>query len=453
MLAQWLVGTALLACSPKPATPEPAAASAPSETFGALDAHLAELAEVGRWQGSLVVTRAGEPVHTVAVGRIGLGDAPDVDAQTRFRVGSITKTLASVIVHQLVDEGTLALDAPLATWFPELPNATTVTVDHLLQHRSGLASFTDDPEYLTWNTTPASREFLVDKIARYPTVFEPDATSQYSNSNYVLLGFVIEDVEGRSFAESVQARIVEPLELSRTSVGDPVDPSNNEARSLEWTGDAWTLAPETHPSVPGAAGALVSTPTDLCTVAHALFSGELVSEASLANMRELADGYGRGLFPIPYRERTAFGHTGGIDGFSSMMGYFPDDGTCLAMTSHASTHSSNDLAIGALALHFGVPWTAPEVRARLALSAEQVEAYSGVYRSSTLPLVITLTRKDTVLWAQATGQPEFPLEPVGPTEFVFEDAGLRMVFDADEASSRFTLFQGGGEFLYVRDPS
>ncbi|MEO0604218.1 MAG: serine hydrolase domain-containing protein, partial [Myxococcota bacterium] len=333
MLAQWLVGTALLACTPKTATPEPAAAEpAPSETFGPLDAHLADLAKVGRWQGSLVVTQAGKPVHAVAVGQSGLDDAPDVDPGTRFRVGSITKTFASVIVHQLVDEGALALDAPLATWFPELPNATTITIDHLLQHRSGLASFTDDPEYLTFHTGPASREFLVQKIGGYPTLFEPDTTSQYSNSNYVLLGFVVEDVEGRSFAESVQARIVEPLELPRTSLGDPVDPSNNEAQSLEWTGNAWTQAPETHPSVPGAAGALVSTPTDLCTFAHALFSGELVSEASLANMRALADGYGRGLFPIPYDQRTAFGHTGGIDGFSSMMGYFPDDGTCLAIT-------------------------------------------------------------------------------------------------------------------------
>ena len=450
MVVPSFLGLSLLACSPKSAAPVNPPPSEPSP-FEALDAHLAELSAADRWQGSLAVTQAGKLAYAAAVGRTGPDPSPPINPDTRFRVGSITKTFAAVVAHQLVDEGKLAIDAPIADWFPDLPNAGAITIDHLLQHRSGLASFTNAPDYPTWSTQPTSRDALVERIASYPPVFEPDAKSAYSNSNYVLLGFVIEDVEGRSFAESVHARIAEPLELSRTSIGGLVDPSNNEAQSLSWTGAGWAVMPETHPSVPGAAGALVSTPTELCGFLHALFSGELVSAASLTHMRTMADGYGRGLFPMEFEDHQALGHGGRIDGFTANMRYFPDDATCVAISSHIEG-SYDDLLLGAQALHFEQPWSAPEVRERVQLTAEQIEPYVGTYRSSTLPLVITLTRKDTVLWAQATGQPALVLDPVSATEFRFEPAELRMAFaPLEDGEMGFTLYQGGGEFLYARD--
>lgn len=449
------MGRAILFCSPlffaacgKPAAPAPGAqrveTEASSADFAQLRAHLANLAAHDRWQGSLVLVDAGDVVFAHSEGTLEPGGA-SVDADTRFRIGSITKVYTAAMIFQLIDEGKLALDTPLARWFPDVPNADSITIEQMLDHHSGLFNFTDAPEYAEWMTEPVATQTLVARIASYAPTFLPGESVGYSNSGYVLLGFIIEAVEGKPYREVVRARLLDRLGASRTGYGGAIDPSNNEVRSLNWTADGWTVATETHMSVPGGAGAMVSTPTELCGFSKALFTEGLVSDASLQMMQTVDDGFGHGLVRFPYGDRWAWGHNGGIDGFSALLGYFPEDDRCLAITTHGSNTDTNDIAILALHTLYGVAWEPPKLT-QVTLTVDQLEPLVGTYSSDAVPIDLTITLVGGQLTGQGTGQAAFPLTPIAENEFVFKAAGVRIVFGRP---GEMTLYQGG-EYAFVR---
>jgi D-alanyl-D-alanine carboxypeptidase len=431
------------AAAPRVAEP-PAYAATFASYLDALEAHR-------RWSGSVAITRNGVVEVQDSAGSLdGTGAAP-IGPDTRLWIGSITKTFTAVVVMQLIEQGKLTLDSPLSTWFPTIPGADRVTIDHLLAHRSGLRSVTSDDDYLAWLDHPVTHEEIVARIASYEPVFEPGARAEYSNSGYILLGYIIEAVEGRPYGDVVRERILEPVGMPRTRYAEPIDVTRDEARSFEWDGRGWAPSTETHPTVPGAAGALVSTPAELCAFAEALFEGRLVSAASLAAMQELREQVGRGLFRFPFHDRHAWGHTGAIDGFSSQLAWFPEDRLCAALIGSAADTPTNDVAIAALTLAFGLPFEMPPV-ADVAVAEADLQRWVGRYTSSDLPLEVEVRLDGGVLFAQATGQAAFPLRPESPTEFTFERAGIRFVFDVGaDGQVGFRLVQGD-EYRYVRQP-
>lgn len=453
----------IVACGPRQQPPEAAGdpevaqadpqADPQAQLSDVLGAYLDALEQHDRWQGSVAITRHGEPVFAHAVGQLQPDDDRPVDLQTRFRIGSITKTYTATIVFQLIEEGRLSLQTPLAEFFPRIPSADRITVEQLLDHHSGLTSLTDAPDYASWATEPMSQQALLDKIVALGPASEPGVVGAYSNTNYVLLGWIIEALEEQPYASVVRARVLELIGTERTGVGLRIDPEQNEARSMRWDGAAWRLAPETDVSIPGGAGALSSTPTELCAFATALFGGELVHAPSLAQMQALDDAFGRGLIRFPFHDRWAWGHTGRIDGFSSMLGYFEDDGVCVAITSHASDYDGNEIALTALSALYGLPHTPPPPQ-RISLTPEQLKPYVGAYSSETHPLDVAVSVEGGVLTVQATGQPSFAPRPISATTFVAPSVGLRMVFEpSDDGQVSLTLHQGGGVHRFVRrDP-
>lgn len=224
-------------------------------------------------------------------------------------------------------------------------------------------------------------------------------------------------------------------------------PAANEARSYEKS-DRWAFVPFTHVSVPLGAGGIVSTPEDLLAFSEALFSGKVVPSAQLAQMKTITDGYGMGLFEVPFYDHKALGHTGGIDGFSSLLAHFPESGVSYAFISNGQQFNSNDVAIAVLSAVFNKPYDIPEFAE--SLPAEALGVYLGTYASVAVPLKITVTQKGVTLMAQATGQGAFALEPTKtPHLFKFDPAGLTMEFNPDKAE--MTLRQGGGVFAFKRE--
>jgi hypothetical protein len=150
------------------------------------------------------------------------------------------------------------------------------------------------------------------------------------------------------------------------------------------------------------------------------------------------------MFQIQFYERKAFGHTGGIDGFQSMIGYFPDDNISIAYTSNGVVMPMNDILIGALSIYFGKDYTLPDFQPAMELTSEELDKYLGVYSSPTFPLKVTITKNGNTLIGQATGQPSFPLEAFEKDKFKFDQAMLKLEFQPDE--NIMMLKQRGGEF-------
>lgn len=390
--------------------------------------------------GSISISENGKEVYQKSFGYADLQNKITASANTKYRIGSISKTFTAALIMQLVEEKKLSLDSKLAEFYPELPNAGEISIEHLLRHRSGLFNYTNAADFTSWMEKPKTKAALVKLFAANGTVFKPGERAEYSNTNYVLLTYIAEKVSRKEYAKLLQDRIVKPLKLKNTYYGGQINSAQNEAFSYTMQ-ENWTPATQTDMSLPAGAGAIVSTPADLNTFYHALFNGKVVSEKSLGEMKKLVDNYGMGLFTFPFYETSAFGHNGGIDGFQSNAAYFPEEKVGVTYLSNGVVMPLNSVLLGALSIYFGKDYELPDFKPAIALSSEVLDQYLGTYSSPGFPLKLNISKKGNVLMGQATGQPEFPLEPYETHHFRFEQAGLTLEFRP--AEGKMTLKQGG----------
>ncbi len=297
------------------------------------------------------IARNGGAVSTFAVGAADSSGSP-LEPDSQFRVGSISKTFIAAMVMQLVDEGTLALDDPVAGFLSDASTGLdpALTVRQLMSHTSGVPSYTDQGSFFgavfsdaerAW--TPREIRALVDEI---PADFEPGERHSYSNTNYVVLGQLLEALTGQTIDETLKERITEPLGLTLTTF-DSETASPVVGYSTFLPGDSSEAESYTSIATSAwAAGELVSTGPELARFLQALVGGELMTESSFEAMTEgmQENGYGLGLFPIGFPTGMAIGHGGGIPGFTSIMGIQPETGDLLVVVSNDDFDDANELA-------------------------------------------------------------------------------------------------------------
>jgi len=397
--------------------------------------------------GSVAVSKDGAVIYSKTVGFSDVENNVKADENSKYRIGSISKTFTSVLVLKAVEEKRLSLNQTIDTYFPTIRNAGKITVKLLLSHRSGIHNFTEDKDYLTWNTQPKTEKEMVAIITKAGSDFQPDSKAGYSNSNFVLLTYILEKTLNKSYAEILQDYITKPLDLTNTYFGGKIHPGRNECKSYSFTG-TWKKEPETDTSIPLGAGGIISTPRDLTKFSDALFSGRILNAENLELMKTIKDGYGIGLFQIPFYDRTGYGHTGGIDGFSSVFSYFPDGKISYALTSNGTNYDNNTISIAVLSAVYNKPYGIPEF-STYTISPEILDTYRGVYSSRQIPLRITVTTENRTLIAQAAGQSAFPLEATGLDTFKFDLAGIVMEFNRIEKT--MILKQGSGQFIFSKE--
>ena len=398
--------------------------------------------------GSVALSKNGEIIYQNSIGFSDLENKVRNTEKTKFRIGSISKTFTAAIIMQLVEEGKLQLDTKLSAFYPDIPNASEISIEDLLRHQSGLFNFTNKEEYLEYLEEPKTKEELLGIFKANGTVFKPGEKNEYSNTNYVLLSFIAEDVDKSSFKDILDERIAAPLQLENTYFGGKIDKANEEALSYTKKGD-WVLGTETNMNIPMGAGGVVSTASDLTEFFTALFNGEVVKTESLEQMKSMTNGYGMGLFSYPYNDKTLFGHTGGIDGFSSMTVYAPEENLAIAYTSNAKDFATGDIVVGVLSIYYGNEYAIPAFAPVLDIPKEELKKFTGTYSKEGFPLKISIFVEDDVLMGQGTGQPSFPLEAYEPNKFQFVPAGLKIEFSPEE--NKLDLMQGGNIYELTRE--
>jgi CubicO group peptidase (beta-lactamase class C family) len=412
-----------------------------------LDNYFDALEANNRFMGSVAVSRNGIIIYTKAIGYCDTESKIKANPNSKYRIGSITKTFTTVLVFKAIEEGLLDINQTINKYYPTITNSNKITISQLLYHRSGIHSFTSDKDYLTWNTKPKTEKEMLDIIIKGGSDFEPDSKAEYSNSNFVLLTYILEKSFKKPYANLLEEYIINPLGLKNTHLGVKINPKNNECNSYSIGGD-WKLEPETDISIPLGAGGIVSTPSDLVKFSDALFSNKLLKKESFEQMKTIKDNYGMGLFKFPFYDKTGYGHTGGIDGFSSVFTHFPDENISYAMTSNGTNFNNNDISLAVLSAINGKAYTIPEFKT-VSISSEELDKYLGTYSSLQIPLKIIITKENNTLKAQATGQSAFPLEPSDIDKFKFDLAGIVMEFNPKE--NTMTLKQGGGQFLFTKE--
>lgn len=436
----------------------PGCAGAQQPADSAADAAVATVAD------SIVAELLKTPVAGVAVAvargdRVVLRKAwgwADVEARTPLtlsdahQIGSLTKQFTAAAILQLVEQGRLSLDDPIQKFLPGFDTkGHTVTIHHLLNHTSGIRSYT-----AIYGMNPVPRATLIDTIQKHPFDFPPGARFLYNNSGYYLLGPILEAVTGMPYAQYVEETLFEPLGLRSTSycgfAGEPIPVGYARASQ------ALTSAQLSDMEFPGAAGGLCSTADDLLRWQRALVSGRVVRPETYTRMTTpatLTSGapmtYAYGLSTGRVLERPVIAHGGGIPGFSTFMSWYPADSLGIVVLVNTSPGFPERIEQAIARAAFDLP--RPVVK-DLPLAASERSRYVGTYDLGELRVRIFEQRDH--LMTQATGQSALRMKYQGDRTFLLDSPReIRLVFEMDGGhASGFVLHQGGAEVRASRLP-
>ena len=355
--------TATAAPAPVTTTTTPAASAAPAPDMEGVVAAL-NAAMANGAPGAMARYSGPDGVRSRTVGvRDREAQAP-MDIHTRFRIGSVSKTFSGVVLLQLVQEGRLELDAPVNRYLPGLLPDDRITVRHLMTHRSGLADYTDAmfektvPGFEAVRNRVFSYQELVDLSLAEPRTTEPGVAYKYSNTNFAVVGMLIEKLTGQPVADAYERRIFKPLKLRGTSYVHPdTHIKGLHARGYLHPDEAGApLVDSTEQTVSWAqsAGAVISTPADLNTFTSALMRGRLLSPAMLDAMTTVTPTdttntrfYGLGLRRYDLScGAQVFGHTGTVQGFYTYAFSTRDGRRSLSALANTSNHGAANTALG-----------------------------------------------------------------------------------------------------------
>lgn len=366
------------------------------------------------------------------------------------QIGSLTKQFTAAAVMQLVEQGRIGLDDPIQEYLPEFDTqGRTVTIEHLLNHTSGIRSYTS-----IFGMNPVSREAVLDTLQTHPFDFEPGERYLYNNSGYYLLGLVLEAVTGRPYAEYVEDRLFEPLGMEATSYcgfgGEPIP----EGYSPGSEGLEVTVLSDLE--FPAAAGGLCSTVEDLLEWQHALITGDVVGAETYRRMTTPAVlttgdttsyGFGLGVGELEGRDQVA--HGGGIPGFNTFMSYYPADSLGVVVLVNTSPGHPGRVEQAVTRAALGLDRL---VIQDLPLGPSERARYLGTYDMGDLD--VRVFERDGVLSAQPTGQPALRMLYQGDHTFLLNaPQEIRLVFEVEDGqATRFVLHQGGATVPAPRRP-
>jgi len=430
-----------------------APAQAPAPPFGVqAEALLAARYAADAPGAAVLVARGGKVLLRKGYGQASVELKVPVSPDMVFRIGSMTKQFTAVGILLLAEEGRVDLQAPISRYLAKTPSSwAKITVEMLLNHTSGLPSYTSDPafdQHLREDFTP--ERLLETFVIPKPLDFEPGTAQRYTNTGFYLLGLILEKVTGQSWDAFLNARIFSPLGMAHTRLGKETD-------LIPGLVAGYTAGPVPAPYLsmtqPGAAGALVSTVDDLATWTQALHGGKVLKPGSLARMiapTHLLNGqtlpYGFGIASETLNGRRLIGHGGGINGFVCLMLADPEKGSLAVILNNTDQPKGldSDLVRKLLALAAGdPPEQAPKVGS---LDEAAFDACAGEYELAP-GFILRFWREGGTLYTQATGQPRAEIFPEGPLGYFLKvvEAKVRFEKGSDGRVDRLVLQQGGRE--------
>jgi CubicO group peptidase (beta-lactamase class C family) len=320
-----------------------------TDAVTALESVIEERVAADRFSGAVLVARHGRVLLERAWGDAdrpaGTPNTPD----TKFRLGSMNKMFTAVAALQLVESDELELDESIGTYLPAYPNreiASKVTIRHLLSHTGGTGDIFG-PSFDRHRLELREHHDYLELYGSRAPAFEPGSRWMYSNYGYVLLGAVIEAVSGLSYYDHVRERIFEPLGMTRTdSLPESVEV---DGRAIGYTRrteeDEWLPNTDTLPWRGTAAGGGYSTVGDLFRFAEALTSGELISEATIAEATraQTLEPYGFGFELRGEGPLRSYGHGGSAPGMNGDLRIFPELGVVVVALSNLDPQAATDV--------------------------------------------------------------------------------------------------------------
>lgn len=406
-----------------------------------------------QFMGTVLVTQGDKIILDKGYGHANLEwQIPDVP-EAKFRLGSITKQFTAASILLLEERGKLSTDDLVKKYMPDAPAAwDKITIYNLLTHTSGIPSFTDFPDYRSTEATPTTPEKLVARFRDKPLDFQPGEKWKYSNSGYVLLGYLLEKISGQPYQDFVTQNIFKPLGMNDSGYDSNSAIIPHRAYGYSPSANGPVNAGYIDMTIPFSAGAIYSTTHDLLRWEQGLFGGKVLSAASLKKMTTpFKENYACGLVVRTVNGHQLIEHGGGIEGFNTELAYYPDDKLTVVVLGNLNSGAPGDIASKLAAVVHREKVVLPSERKEITVPPEVLSTYVGTYELAP-DFSITITLENGQLISQATNQPKIPLYAASLTDFFPKvvDAEIEFVKNDKGEVSQLILHQGGRDIKGVK---
>ena len=418
-----------------------------------VDDYLNVYLQMNLFSGSVLIAEKGQ---VLAKGNYGYANAAfDIgnSMETKFRLGSLTKVFTAVAILQLVDEGKLKLNDPLSKFISDYPGGTAITVENLLTHSSGIPNHTEFEDF------NGERRVYLHTLAQTINTFKnktlnfsPGEKTEYSNSNYILLGYILEKVRKMSYEECILQYITEPLGMRNTGYEHPDKMIKEFANGYILRNNELQNSKYRDMSNAHASGALYSTTSDLYLLDRALYTNTLISERS----RKLMNIPFKDNFTCGWGTASIFDHemvsiAGRIEGCATNFSRFCKDSICIIILSNFENAPINRINRDLIALVFNQDYSAPDVEKTIALAETTLKAFAGTYELKP-GFNFKITFEEKRLFCQPTKQPKLEMFAVSGTDFLLIDVPAHIEFELDSEgnSQKLILKQGKSSISAAR---
>jgi len=402
--------------------------------------------EQQQFMGTVLVARRDEVLLDKGYGFADVELNVPVSPNTKFRLGSITKQFTAALVLILQERGKLNVNDPIKKYMPDAPAAwDKITIFNLLTHTSGIPNFTSFPDYPSLEPFATTPEKLVARFRNKPLDFQPGEQWSYSNSGYVLLGYLIEKISGKSYSQFVDEDIFKPLGMANSGYDSNSAIISNRASGYVPSSGGLVNAGYINMTVPFSAGGLYSTTEDLLRWEQRLFGGKLLSAASLTEMTTpFKNDYAFGLQVHTVDGHQVIDHGGGIEGFNTLLAYYPEDRLTVIVLGNVNGTAPEQIARDLGTLAQGGNVTLPSERKGASIDPKIFDRYVGSYQLGP-NFILTITRDGNHFMTQATGQGQVEIFPTSEHDFFAKviDAQITFVSDDKGRATELILHQHG----------
>ena len=412
---------------------------------------LAELIEtytkLNKFNGSVLISQNGEILLNKGYGFSNFKDSARNEPNTIFQIGSVTKQFTAAAILKLQEQNKLNTSDKISKYFPGFPKGDSITIENLLTHTSGIFNYTNDPAFMkTEAVKPISEEKMISLFKDKPLNFSPGTNYSYSNSGYMLLGYIIQKVSGKPYEQALRELIFKPLNMSSTGFDFTGFKGADKAKGYFVISAKDNIeAPIVDSTVSYAAGAIYSTTGDLYKWHKGLLTNQVIGKASFDKAATpFKNKYGYGIGIDSTFGKRVIAHGGGIFGFTSHMARIPEDDVCIVILNNYGNPNLSQITKDAFAILYDQPYELPKAKKEIQVNADVLKKYTGTYELSP-QFSITFSLEDGHLFGQPTSQPKVQLYAFKEDAFFIKEVDADIEFKKDKEGNfnEIVLIQGG----------
>lgn len=403
---------------------------------------------------SLLIAKDGKTIYRKAFGMANLELNAPMKPENVFEIGSITKQFTAVSILMLEEQEKLKVTDEITKYIPDYPTlGKKITIHHLLTHTSGIKSYTDMPSFVGEARTDLSPTELIDVFKNEPMDFDPGEKYNYSNSGYILLGYIIEVASGETYQDFIQKNIFDKVGMSSSYYGSNAKIIKNRASGYKEDGDSYANSDYISMSLPYAAGSIMSTTDDMLKWQNVINANTLIIRKSLEKAingstlndgKEIAYGYGWGKDKV--QGSTAIAHGGGIFGYTTHEMYMPKEKIYVVALTNCNCKNISGLTKKIAAIAIGKPY--PNKKDAISLSASKLQKWVGAYKFDNEVIRHILIENNQLYSLREGGNGvKFEIYPMTENRFIFEEGTIEYLFSIEEDKKQVVFKVRGKEFI------